>query len=172
MKMPPEVRREIIRLSAKGLSYSQIRERVDVSEGSITITLRPLGGVIRKEMLTVAGRGPSLNERVEIALGLGRVQSQSAIAHQLGRDPATISRELKRNGGRAGYRPVAAQERAMRQARRPKPTKLASNPKLCSQVIADLERLYSPQQIAARLRADFGDDESMSVSHETIYMSL
>jgi IS30 family transposase len=35
-----------------------------------------------------------------------------------------------------------------------------------------LERLYSPQQIAARLRADFGDDESMSVSHETIYKSL
>jgi transposase, IS30 family len=33
-------------------------------------------------------------------------------------------------------------------------------------------RLWSPQQISRRLRAEFGDDERMRVSHETIYKSL
>jgi hypothetical protein len=57
-------------------------------------------------------------------------------------------------------------------ARRPKATKLGANPRLCRRVIADLEALYSPQQIAGRLAADFGDDDSMRISHETIYKSL
>ena len=61
---------------------------------------------------------------------------------------------------------------AMVAARRPKATKLGAHPALCQRVIADLERLWSPQQIAARLAGDFGDDESMRISHETIYKSL
>ena len=171
-KMPPEVRREIIHLSAKGLSQRQILQHVDVSLSAVSARLRPLGGVIRKEMLHSSGPGLSLSERVDIALGLERHESLRAIARQLGRHPATISRELSRNGGRDGYRPVAAQERALHQARRPKPTKLHQNKQLCSRVISDLEHLFSPEQIAARLRADFGDDESMTLSHETIYKSL
>ena len=60
----------------------------------------------------------------------------------------------------------------MVRARRPKPTKLATNPVLCERVSTDLERLLSPQQIVQRLRREFGDDASMSISHETIYRSL
>ena len=67
---------------------------------------------------------------------------------------------------------MAAHRRAGERARRPKPTKLAANPRLCERVIGELTRLRSPQQIAAQLRAEFRDDRSMSVSHETIYKSL
>ena len=39
-------------------------------------------------------------------------------------------------------------------------------------MIADLEAWWSPEQIARRLAAEFGNDASMRVSHETIYKSL
>ena len=39
-------------------------------------------------------------------------------------------------------------------------------------VVADLEKLWSPWQIARRLREEFGDEPEMQVSHETIYKTL
>ena len=85
---------------------------------------------------------------------------------------STVSREVNRNGGRCGYRPVAAHRDAEAAARRPKPTKLAENPELRARVVADLERLWSPQQIARRLRDEHPDAPEQWVSHETIYKSL
>jgi transposase, IS30 family len=38
--------------------------------------------------------------------------------------------------------------------------------------VADLKALWSPEQISARLREEFGDDYSMRISHETIYKTL
>lgn len=64
-----------------------------------------------------------------------------------------------------------AHERAREQARRPKPFKLASG-RLLEEVASRLEQLWSPQEIAARLRLDHVDDPEMRVSHETIYQSL
>ena len=43
-------------------------------------------------------------EREEISRGLSAHCSLRRIAHQLGRAPSTISREIRRNGGPAGYR--------------------------------------------------------------------
>jgi len=67
---------------------------------------------------------------------------------------------------------MLAHRRAARLACRPKPRKLSANPALLERVIADLRQWWSPQQIAARLRLEFGDDKSMQLSHETIYQSL
>jgi IS30 family transposase len=50
-------------------------------------------------------------------------------------------------------------------------TKLSFGP-LAERVSADLEALWSPDEIAQRLRRDFPDDPMMQVSHETIYQSL
>jgi IS30 family transposase len=57
-----------------------------------------------------------------------------AIAREMGRDPSTISRELRRNAatrsGNREYRATVAQWKAQTAARRPKPAKLATNPRL------------------------------------------
>ncbi len=170
-RMPQEVRREVMRLAAQSLSYSQIQERVDISQGGVGLVLRPLGGVIRKEMLAAAGRRLSLAERVEIRVGLERGWSYRRIGAELGRSGSTVCREVAAGGGRGGYRPVAAHDRAVAAARRPKVTKLAGSPALCAEVIAGLQRLWSPQQIACSLRKR-ADASLGTVSHETIYKSL
>jgi IS30 family transposase len=67
---------------------------------------------------------------------------------------------------------MEAHRAAGERARRPKPTKLASEPALCARVVADLEQLWSPQQITRRLKAEFPERPEKWVSHETIYKSL
>ena len=169
----PELRGEVARLAREGLSYRQILERVDVSMGGITIVLKPLGGVIRRDMWVVSGRRLSLEQRMELRLGLERGWSLRRIAQELGRAPSTICREVNANGGRGGYQPVVAHRRADRLARRPKQTKLAGDAVLCARVIADLGALHSPQQIAHRLAVEAAGGASVgTVSHETIYKSL
>jgi IS30 family transposase len=165
--LPAEVRREVMRLAARGLSYSQIMARADVSLGSVSKILAPLGGMIRKDTLCPSGRRLGLEERVEIRLGLERGWSYRRIGDQLGRAASTVCREVNAGGGRAGYRPVAAQHRAHQAARRPKPRKLA-DPALAAEVAGLLGRFWSPQQAARHLRGG-----SLGyVSHETIYKTL
>lgn len=172
-RMPVEVRREVMRLAVRGLTYQEIIDRVDISAGGISCVLRPLGGVIRRELLgSPSGRGLSVEERQAIWMGLRSGRSFRAIASELGRAPSTVMREVRANGGRAVYQPHRAQERAYQQARRPKLRKLEAFPELWARVQADLKRLWSPEQIAARLRSEFGDDTTMTVSHETIYKTV
>jgi IS30 family transposase len=110
-------------------------------------------------------------DREEILVELRAGASMRAIARRLGRAPSTISREVAANGGRDGYSAWQAHQRARRQARRPKPCKLRAG-RLLDEVSTRLEQLWSPQEIAQRLRLDFPDDPEMRVSHETIYQSL
>jgi transposase, IS30 family len=165
-------RREIIRLAARGWTYHQIAKEVGVGYGSVGGVVRPLGGVMRPEQWKTSAYRLSLEERVEIRVGLEADASFTQIAERLGRAVSTISREVKNNGGRNHYRPVSAHGAAQRAARRPKATKLASRPELCRRVVAELEELWSPQQIAQRLRDEFPNKPERWVSHETIYKSL
>jgi len=84
----------------------------------------------------------------------------------------TISRELERHGGAAGYRAAAADTEAWAFGRRPKAAKLAGTPRLRPVVERKLKADWSPQQIAAWLRATYPDDLTMQVSHEAIYQAL
>jgi IS30 family transposase len=85
-----------------------------------------------------------------------------------------VSREIARNSmrGRYRYRATAAQVRAEQRARRPKPAKLAVNGELREWVQGKLEKNWSPEQVSARLAAEFADRAEMRVSHETIYQAL
>ncbi len=81
-----------------------------------------------------SGRYLSFAEREEIAILHSQDKGVRDIARAIGRDPATISRELRRNaatrGGSTGYRASVAQWKADMAARRPKPAKLVANPRL------------------------------------------
>jgi transposase len=61
------------------------------------------------------------DERDEILLGIERGESDAEIAKRLGKHRSTIWREVNRNGGRAAYRPAAADARADDMASRPRP---------------------------------------------------
>jgi transposase, IS30 family len=132
------------------------------------------GGVRPRRGRDLKGRCLTFSEREEIALGRAGGESMRAIAARLGRSPSTISRELARNAGCAGqsYRATTAHALAYERAGRPKPSKLATNLALRKKVEEDLQRRYSPEQIAGRLRRQFPDDAQMRVSTETIYQSL
>lgn len=171
-RMTPELRCHLMHLAAQGCSVRNIAGQAQVSIPLVAKVLRPMGGAVQPDMLKVTAQALSLEERVEILVGLCGGDSLRAIAHRLGRAPSTISREVAHHGGPESYRPVEAQRQALAAAQRPKPTKLGSNPALRARVIADLERLWSPEQVAARLVADFGHDASMTISHETIYKTL
>lgn len=168
-----ELRREVIRLAARGATYREILDEVDTSVGAITIVLKRWGGVSRSDQRWEPSRHRlSLDDRVEIKLGVERGESYQRIADRIGRHKSTVCREVNNNGGREAYRPGDAHQGAWERARRPKRTKLEENQELCRRVVADLERLWSPEQIARRLREEFPEDETMRVSHETIYKSI
>lgn len=172
-RLDREHRTRIIRLAAKGWTYRQIAREVGCARGSVGNVLGPMGGVCRGDMLKPPSDNRlSIDERVEICIGLGLRYSFAKIGRELRRSTSTVSREVKTNGGRAKYRPVAAHRRACQRLCRPKPTRLSENPRLLARVVADLEALLSPEQIAQRLRYDFPDEPEMWVSHETIYKSL
>ena len=168
-----ELRREVIGLAKAGHTYREVLDRVDTSMGAITIMLKQWGGVTHSDTRWEPSPNRlSLDDRIEIKLGLERSESYKWIGERIGRHKSTVCREVNRNGGREGYKPVAAHEQAFLRARRPKPTKLAMNPELCARVVEDLEDLWSPEEIAGRLRKEFPDDETMRVSHETIYKTI
>jgi len=73
---------------------------------------------------------------------------------------------------RLRYRASVAHYKAEARARRPKPGKLATHPRLHRRVEADLARHWSPRQISRRLRSQFPERPEMWVSHETIYQAL
>jgi IS30 family transposase len=113
-----------------------------------------------------------LEEREEISRGVAADRSIRAIAAGLSRSPSTVSRELRRHGGRAAYRASEAEARAWERALRPKPCRLAVCPELRWRVAHKLALQWSPQQISGWLKQEFASDQDMQVSHETIYRSL
>ncbi len=168
-----DVRREIYRLGHRGMTRRQIAEKVGFDHSAVSYILKPLGGVIRHELLRDPGPARlSLEERLEIEVGLHKELSIRAIARSIDRAVWTVSREIKAEGGRRSYRALKAHKHAGARARRPKPTKLGTNPELLERVVCDLMSLWSPQQISRRLKLEFGDDPTMQISHETIYKSL
>ena len=161
-----------LRLHARGWRLVDIAKEIGCSAPMVGVMARsgrhldakPLGWKPRQGCLTI-------DEREQMLLGINRGDTFTAIAGQLGRTVSTISREVKRGGGRCEYSAWRAHERARQQTRRPKPFKLRPG-RLLEEVASRLEQLWSPDEIAVRLRLDHADDPQMRVSHETIYQSL
>ena len=122
--------------------------------------------------VTPAVRGLSFAEREEISRGVAAKQSIRSIAGGLGRAASTVSREIGRNGGYDNYRASKADERTWERARRPKPCRLIRSGQLLQLVEDKLRENWAPQQIAGWLKRTYPDNETLHVSHETIYRSL
>lgn len=154
-----------------GESMSDIGRALNKQPGSIFAFLAVQGGIAKppRRRAVLALTGP---EREQISRGLAAALSIRAIARGLQRPASTVSREIARNGGSAHYRAVAAEARAWRQAKRPKPCRLACEPRLRALVAAKLQREWSPEQIAGWLKRVYPEDARMHVSHETIYRTL
>jgi len=114
----------------------------------------------------------SYDERALIRAGLLSDLSIRAIAHEIGRAPSTVSREVRRNRSLRGYRPRFAHELARQRAKRPKTFKLERHPRLVRKVERLLRQDWSPKQIAERLRMDHPHDPRWWVSQESIYQAL
>jgi IS30 family transposase len=155
----------------RGESLHDIAQLFDRGHSSIQRILSETGG-IRPPPRFRSRLALSLTEREEISRGVVACRSMRSIAASLGRAPATISREISRNGGRHGYRASEADQAAWDQAHRPKRCKLVQNRALALVVAQKLQQLWSPEQIAGWLKYTYPEDESYQVSHETIYRSL
>jgi IS30 family transposase len=142
------------------------------------------------EVMQMPGARLTVEQRRTIERSYRIGLSQGQIASIIGKDKATVSRELARSfsapgsrspkartarGGGVGYRRVYDAERAQRlselHAQRPKPRRLDSG-RLRKQVWTLLRADWSPEQIAEKLPTMFPNDPVMRVSHETIYQSL
>jgi len=91
--------------------------------------------------------------------------SLSEIAAVIGVHKSSVSRELRRNRGKRGYRPQQAQELALGRSSK-------SVPRLTAKVWAVVEKLlrqdWSPEQISGRLKKEQG----ICISHEWIYQYI
>lgn len=154
-----------------GQSLSEIGVALGKHAASIFCVLAHQGGIYRPPRRR-SPRILSLAEREEISRGIAAGSSMRYLARVMGRSPATISREVARNGGSPGYRAAAADQQAWQRARRPKPCRLAVHGRLRRAVAAKLTQDWSPEQIAGWLKRQYPAAASMRVSHETIYRSL
>jgi transposase, IS30 family len=183
-----------------GLAPAEAALAVGVSLGAARKWLADAGGV-KPRVHGAKTDGPrprlSVEDRIEIQVGVGRDESLRSIGRRLGRAASTIKRELDSNvvnrydGRKSGYRrkeafgarqsgcsstvrydALAGERSAAKRARRPKLRKLAVADSLRDEVQTRLELRHSPRQIAMRLRSEFPDDLEMWVSHEAIYQAI
>ena len=145
------VLREFWRLIATGVTTVEASAGVGVSVPVGTRWLRHAGGMPPLSLAEPTGRYLSFAEREEIALLRARGAGVREIARRLGRDPGTISRELRRNAatrsGKQEYRASVAQWKAQQAAKRPKIAKLVGNDKL---------RDYVQERLAGQVRRPDG----------------
>ena len=145
------VERDFWRLIAQGKSTEDAAVEIGVSVPVGSRWFRHAGGMAPLSLAEPSGRYLSFAEREELALLRARGLGVRAIARELRRDPGTISRELRRNAATRGdkleYRATVAQWKAQVAAKRPKPAKLATNPRLAE---------YVRERLAGELRRPDG----------------
>jgi hypothetical protein len=145
------VQRQFWRLIATGITSAEAALRVGVSVPVGTRWFRHAGGMAPISLAEPTGRYLSFEEREEIALLRAKQVGVREIARRIGRNPGTISRELRRNaatrGGKQEYRPLVAQWKAQQAAKRPRAARLVTNDRL---------REYVQERLAGNVRRPDG----------------
>jgi IS30 family transposase len=148
-----ETERRFWQQIATGITSERAAIAVGVSPAVGTRWFRHRGGMPLFMSKPISGRYLSFVEREEIGLLRARGISMREIARRLGRSPSTISRELTRNaatrGGKLEYRASVAQWKAELVAKRPRPAKLTTNPRL---------REYVQDRLAGTVKDAYGNE--------------
>lgn len=107
------------------------------------------------------------DERYQIAILLKAGHKQRDIARIMNRHPSTISRELRRNRGKRGYRPKQAHEFSQARVQAGENgRRIAADTWAFAE--ARLAELWSPEQISGYLKAN----RQPGISHETLYRHI
>jgi IS30 family transposase len=164
-------KREIWSQWKAGQTLHEIGRAYGKCHNTIRAVLLPRGGIPplarRRSRLAL-----TFSEREGISRGMASGSSIREIASCLHRAASTVSREVARHGGRPAYRAYDADQQAWNAALRPKRCLLAVNSELRDVVASKLILDWSPEQISGWLKAQYPHNESMRVSHETIYRTL
>jgi IS30 family transposase len=142
-----------------GQSLNAIGRALGKDQHVIHFLLARHGGIappVRRRSL----RALTLAEREDISRGIASGCSMRVIAQRLSRCCSTVSRASQ------------ADQQAWQSALRPKPCRLATQRQLQEIVASKLMLDWSPEQISGWLKRQYPNDESLRVSHETIYRSL
>src|ERR1700683_3356147 len=171
VKLSEEQRNDMWRRWKAGQSLHEIGRTFGKDHVSIQFMLAQHGGIApavrRRSLVTL-----TLAEREDISRGIAGGSSIREISKGLQRAVSTVSREVARHGGRPLYRARAADHQAWELALRPKVCLLAMQVKLQKIVAGKLILDGDTEQISGWLKIQYPDDESMRVSHETMYRSL
>ena len=170
-RLSTEQRIDMWRRWKSGESLHEIGRAFGKGHGSIRFLLTQRGGIVpdarRRSLRTL-----TLAEREDISRGIASGSSIREIAKGLQRAVSTVSREVARHGGRPLYRANEADHQAWESALRPKVCLLAIDEKLRTMVASKRIQDWSPEQVSKWLKVHYPSNESMRVSHETIYRSL
>lgn len=196
MAIDGSVRAEVLDLLAGGAAARVAARRMGVSPSAVSTWARVAGmalqrgrtgGLARQDVSPQRDIGPAPGPdedyldgngrlthagRVLIGIRLREKRTHAAIGRELGVHRSTVTREVKAGSVEGHYRSRTSQRRAELARRRPKTPKLRPGTPVWEQVKTGLNAHQSPEQIAGRLRLEFGGREDMQVSHETIYQAL
>ncbi|MCM2585447.1 helix-turn-helix domain-containing protein, partial [Lactiplantibacillus plantarum] len=112
----------------------------------------------------------TLKDRECILLGVTLNDTYQVIAEKIGCSKATVSREIKRNGGRKAYSAVKAQENYQGRRLKSRRPRLLTDLKLRDFVLhCIVQRQWSPEQISGRL---VHENSEWHVSYNTIYRGI
>lgn len=182
---PPNTRTEFVDLVCGGMSVIGAARRVGASGGTattwwaqsghMTVDMGPGGGLADP---APSPEGPneralSMAERGMIQMGRRSGMSYAKIGEAIGRNKSVVWREVKRNTSPDGvYYASVAHTKAHQARHRPKPLKLVENEALCGLIGTWMDDGWSPKLISSMLAFYFTHDQTMQVSHETIYQAL
>jgi len=182
---PSNARTEFVDLVCDGMSVIGAARRVGASGGTATtwwaqsgqmkVSTGNVGGLVDP---APSAEGPnerslSMAERGMIQMGLRGGMSYAKIGEAIGRNKSVVWREVNRNASADGvYYASVAHAKAHQARRRPKPLKLVEDAALCRLIGVWMDDGWSPKLISEMLANYFADDQTMQVSHETIYQAL
>ncbi|MHC6222024.1 IS30 family transposase [Arthrobacter sp. MMS24-S77] len=183
---PQSARNEFVDLVCGGMSILAASRRVGTTHRTggtwwsqsglmMTVNMGRVGGLADPAPTAdgPGGRALTLDDRGMIQMGRRCGLSYADIGEAIGRDKSVVWREVKRHTGEDGvYHASTAHAKAHQNRRRPKPLKLAENEDLCRLIAVWMDDGWSPKLISSMLVFYFTDDQTMQVSHETIYQAL